>query len=110
SPGRRGPAAEVDALDAHPLQGHRLTRRIGTEGSDLLALGEQLPEPIVKLPGRRSRHRVVDRDGAPLLCHLARRIQTREAFEPWTGKPCRGLADLRLERVDGWLPGEFRIE
>src|SRR6266700_5527680 len=97
SPGRCRPAAQVDALDAHPLQCHRLTGRIRTEGGDLLALGEELPEPIVKLLGRHSRHGVVRGDGAPLLHHLTRRIQTRDALESRAGKPSCGLADFRIE-------------
>ena len=109
SPGRRGPAAQVDALDAHPLHGHRLTGRIGTEGRDLLALGEELPEPIIELLGRHSRHGVVGGNSAPLLHHLTRRIQPREALEPGTGKPPCGLADFRLERAHGWVLGDFRI-
>src|SRR5215469_11440618 len=34
--GRRSPAAEIDTLDAHALQGHRLTGRVRAEGRDLL--------------------------------------------------------------------------
>src|SRR4029077_17982559 len=86
------------------------TGRIGTEGRDLPALGEELPEPIVELLGRHSRHGVVGGDGAPLLRHLTRGIQTRDALESRTGKPSCGLADFRLERAHGWVLGDSRIE
>ena len=75
--GRRRPAAEVDALDAHPLHGHGLARRVGAERGDALALGEQLAQARIEGLRRLPRHGVVGRDRAALLCDLAGRIEAR---------------------------------
>jgi hypothetical protein len=99
--GRRGPASQVDALDAQALHGHGLSRRVGAEGGDLLALGEELPEPRVELLGRGPRHRVVGGDRPSLLRHLARGVEAYDPLEPGAREPPGDLVHLALERAHG---------
>ncbi len=89
--GRRRPAAEVDALDAHPLHRHGLARRVGAEGRDALLLGEQLAQARVERRRGLARHGVVGRDGAALLDDLAGRVQADDPVEARTVEvPLRG--------------------
>ena len=74
--GRRRPAAEVDALDAHPLHDHGLARRVGAEGGDALLLREQLAQARVERRRRLAR----DRCSPSGSCRAARR----------PGGPCTG--------------------
>ena len=78
--GRGGPAAQVDALDAHALHRHRLAGRVGAEGGDALPLVEELAQPGVEGLRRLAGHGVVVGDGAPLLDHLARRVEAGDAL------------------------------
>src|SRR6185437_4303597 len=103
--GRRRPAAQVDAHDAHPLHRHGLAGGVRPECGDLRAFAEEFPQPYIELLGRYPRDRVVDADGSPLLYHLAGGMQARDAVEPRTGKPPAGLADLRVKR---WRSRTFR--
>ncbi len=70
--GRRGPAAEVDALDAGPLHLDHLAGRVRPEAGDRLLLAEQLAEAGVEPLGGLARHRVVLRQRAVLLDDLSR--------------------------------------
>ena len=76
------PTAEVDALDAHPLHGHCLPRRVWAEGGDALALGEELTQPRVKGLRRLSRNDVIAGDGAALLYNLACGVEASDSLEP----------------------------
>ena len=53
------PAAEVDPLDPHALDRHRLARRVRTEGGDALALCEELAQAVVERRRGLARHGVV---------------------------------------------------
>ena len=99
--GRGRPAAEVDALDAHALHRHRLARRVGAEGGDALALGEELAQPGVERRRGLARHRVVVGDGAALLGHLAGGVEAGDAAEARAVEPALGGLDLRVERARG---------
>jgi hypothetical protein len=54
----------IDAFHLDPLHHHRLARRIGAEGGDLLALFEEFAQPRVELLSRSPRYVVVTGDGA----------------------------------------------
>jgi hypothetical protein len=95
--GRGGPAAQIDPLDSHPLHHDGLTGRVGTEGRDRATLGEQLPQEIVELLRGDPRYRVVLRNRAPLLGHLSRRVQTRDALESGAVEPRGQIIDSALE-------------
>ncbi len=100
------PAAEVDALDPHPLHGHRLPRRVGAEGGDALAPGKELAQALMERRRRFARHRVVDRDRAALLDHLSGRIKTNDPPEAGAVEVPPGGGDLLLEwstALDGWF-------
>ena len=92
------PATEVDALDAHPLHGHRLPRRVGAEGGDALALGEELAQARVEGLRRLARHGVVGGDRAALLDDLAGRIEANDPVEPRTVEVSLRGGDVPLER------------
>ena len=91
--GRGRPPAEVDALDAHPLHGHRLPGRVRAEGGDALALGEQLAQPRVEGLGGLPRDDVVGGDGAALFCDLTCGIEAGDSVE---ARSCRSIAAWRL--------------
>ena len=92
------PTAEVDPLDAHPLHGHCLTRRIGAEGRDALALSEEFAKAIVESRRRLPRHCVVGRDRSALLYDLAGRIEANDPVEAWTVEVSLHGGDVLLER------------
>ena len=71
------PAAEVDPLDPDPLHRHGLAGRVGAEGGDALALGEELAQAVVERRGGFARDRVVGGDRAALLDDLRAPIETR---------------------------------
>src|SRR5690606_31140713 len=95
--GRRGPPAEVDALDAGPLHLHRLAGRVRAEARDRLALRELLPQQGVELLGRLTGDGVVLVARPPLLGHLARRVHPRDAGEALARHPLANPLDLVLE-------------
>ena len=95
--GRGGPAAEVDALDAHSLHGHGLAGGVRPEGGDALLLGEQLAQPLVEGLGGLARDGVVDRDGAALLDDLPRAVEAGDPLEPRTVDVPLGVGDLLVE-------------
>ncbi len=106
--GRGGPSAHVDPLDAHALDGHRLARRVGSEGGDAPALLEQLAQAIVERDGGLARHGVVARDGPALLHHLPRRVQARDALEPRAVEPLLGGHHGLVECVHGPSGASFK--
>ena len=85
--GRCRPAAEIDAFDSHPLHRHRLPGRVRTKGRDALALGEKFAQAIVERLGRLTRYRVVVRDGAALLDHLPRGVESNDPVETRAVEP-----------------------
>ena len=95
---RRRPAAEVDALDSHPLHHHGLAGGVGAERRDALLLGEQFAQSPMERRRGLARHDVVGRDGAALLDDLTGRVQAGDAVEARTVEvPLRG-GDLFFER------------
>ena len=99
--GRSGPAAQVDALNAGPLHGHGLARRVGAEGGDGPPGVEQLPEAGVEPLGRVAGHGVVGPDGAALLHHLTGRVQPPQPGKPGPRHPLPHRPDLSLESPHG---------
>ncbi len=97
SPGGRRPAAQVNAFHPNPLHHHRLARRIGTEGSDLPALFEELAQPRVELLRCASRYSVVAGKRALLLGHLARGVETDDPGESGAREPFPRGRDLLVE-------------
>ena len=112
------PAAQVNAFHPHPLHRHRLARRIGAEGSDLLALFEELAQPRVELLGCPSRDGVVAGKRALLLGHLARGVETDDPVESGAREPFLRGRDLLVEHrhssflalsADKHLPPPWKI-
>ena len=102
---RGGPPAEVDGLDAGALHRHGLARGVGTERRDPTPSGEERAQTGVEAVGRDARDRVIGRDGAALLGHLARAVKSKDAREPWPAHPGPEGLDLvvnRRFRRDGW--------
>ena len=95
--GRRRPAAEVDALDAHSLHRDRLAGRIRTERRDLPALGEELSQARVERLGRAARDGVVGLQRALLLRDVSRRVEADDAVEPGARDPLARRRDLPIE-------------
>ena len=96
--GRGRPAAEVDALDAHPLHAHGLAGRVGAERRDALLRGEQLAQPVIERRRRLARHGVVGRNGAALLDDLAGRVQAGDPGKARTVEVSLRGRDVLLER------------
>jgi hypothetical protein len=84
---RGRPATQVNALDAHALDHHRLARRIGAERRDLPVLLKEFAQPCIK--GLRSlpRDRVIAADGALLLRHLLRGVKADDPLKARVRKP-----------------------
>ncbi len=99
--GRGGPAAEVDPLDAHPFHGHRLARRVGPEGGDALARSEQFAQAGIERLGGLTGHRVVHRDGAALLDHLAGGVDAGDPVETRAVEVLLRRGDVVVERCAG---------
>ncbi len=95
--GGRRPAAQVNAFHPNPLHHHRLARRIGTEGGDLLALFEELAQTRVELLRGLSRYGVVAGKRALLLGHLARGVETDDPVESGAREPFLRGRDLLVE-------------
>ena len=92
--GAGGPAAQVDGVDPGPLHRHRLSRRVGAEGGDALALGEQPAQVVEERDRRRARDRVVGLDGASLLHDVARRVQPADSPPARAVEPGLQLGNL----------------
>ena len=95
--GGRRPAAQVNAFHPNPLHHHRLAWRVGTEGSDLPALFEELAQPRVELLRCLSRYGVVAGKRALLLGHLARGVEADDPVESGAREPFPGGRDLLVE-------------
>ncbi len=109
---RRGPAAEVDALDAHPFHHHGLAGGgVGPERGDALAAREQLAKVRVEL----GRGRSGDGGGSPrgivppLLGHLPGGVEAGDP--PRSGGDCRSSAGFRrhpARTASGGAGGQLR--
>ena len=102
---RRGPATEVDALDAHPLHRHGLARRVGAERGDALLLRRTARAGGVEGGRRLARHDVVGRDGAALLGDLAGRVEADDPVEARAVEVSLGGGDVLARTVSAaWRP------
>ena len=95
--GRGRPAAEVDALDAHPLHRDGLPGRVGAEGRDALPLRRRARAAARRTPRPRRGRPCSRADRAALLDHLAGRVDALDPFEPRAREPAAQLCDLSVE-------------